>query len=159
MKLKSTLLLAAIVAAMFPAIKAAAQNKKEVQLLPTIVSSASFTRGAGEMRLPDAPSHKFLDTQNMVSMSALTTLVAIDGATTQHLMQDYKFREMNPVARPLVTRGSAGQGVACAVGLSAAVGAAYLLHKRGHHRLERWTLRLSIAGESAAVINNVVKTP
>jgi len=45
------------------------------------------------------------------------------------------------------------------MGLGAAVSAAYLFHKRGHHRLEKWTLRLLIAGESAAVINNVVKTP
>jgi len=159
MKLKSMVLLAALVAAMFSVIKAAAQNKEEGQLLPTIVSSASFAPVRRQTLLPDAPSHRFFDAHNVVSMSALTALLAVDGVTTQHLIQDYKFGEMNPIARPLVTRGSAGQAVACAMGLGTDVGAAYLFHKRGNHRLEKWTLSLSIAGESAAVINNVVKTP
>src|SRR5271165_7116802 len=101
MKLKSMVLLAALVAAMFSVTKAAAQNKEEGQLLPTIVSSASFAPVRRQTLLPDAPSHRFFDAHNVVSMSALTALLAVDGVTTQHLIQDYKFGEMNPIARPL----------------------------------------------------------
>jgi hypothetical protein len=159
MKASSSVLLAALVTVMFSVAGAAAQNKSDLHLLPTSISGNNFALGFGQIPLPDKPSHKFLDVHNMVSITALTTLVAMDGVTTQHLIQDYKFREMNPIARPLVTRGTAGQVAACSMGLGAAIGAAYLFHKSGRHRLERWTLRLFIAGESAAVINNAVKTP
>ena len=138
---------------------AAESNNNEVQLLPTTPGSALLRPGVRQNILVDAPSHKFFDTHNVVSMSVLTGLIAADGATTQHLIKDYKFREMNPIVRPLVTRGSGGQAAACAMGLGAAVGTSYLFHKTGRHRLEKWTLRLFIAGESAAVINNVVRTP
>jgi hypothetical protein len=158
MKASFTLLLATVVTVMFSVAGAAAQSKSEIQLLPSIRGN-SFAPRSGQMLPPDTPSHNFFNAHNVVSMSALTALVAIDGVTTQHLIQDYKFREMNPIARPLVTRGSAGQVAACTMGLGVAVGAAYLFHKRGHYRLEKWTLRLSISAESAAVINNVVKSP
>ena len=158
MKGSFTLLLSAVVIVMFSAAGAAAQNKTGIQLLPA-VGRDMFAPRFGQMLPPDTASHKFFNTHNVVSMSVLTALVAVDGVTTQHLIQDYKFREMNPIARPLVTRGSAGQVAACTMGLGVAVSAAYLFHKRGQHRLEKWTLRLFIAGESAAVINNVVKTP
>ena len=115
-------------------------------------------RRAGNTVRPDAPSHTFLNTPNVKRISALTALIAADGATTQHLIQDYKFREINPIARPLVTRGSGGQAAACAIGLVAAVGTSYLFHRKGHHRLEEWTLRLLTAGESTAVMNNMVRS-
>lgn len=153
-----TLFLAAVVTVMFSVAGAAAQTNNDIQLLPT-VHGDTFAPRFGQMLPMDTPSHKFFNTHNVVGMTVLTALVAVDGVTTQHLIQDYKFREMNPIARPLVTRGSAGQVAACTIGLGAAVSAVYLFHKTGRHRLEKWTLRLFIAGESAAVINNVVKTP
>ncbi|HVO63781.1 MAG TPA: hypothetical protein VMT53_22850 [Terriglobales bacterium] len=155
----SSRVLVALVIVVLSVAGAAAQNKDDIQLLPTTVSGGTLAADFTKKAMPDTPSHKFLDAHKVVSISALTTLVAVDGVTTQHLIQDYKYGEMNPIARPLVTRGTAGQVVACSMGLGAAISAAYLFHKRGRHRLEKWTLRLFIAGESAAVINNAVKTP
>ena len=118
-----------------------------------------FAPGLRQTIQPNAPIHRFSDTHNVVSISTLVILIAADGATTQHLIQDYHFRELDPIVRPLVTRGNGGQAAACAMGLVAAVGTSYLFHQSGRHRFEKWTLRTFIAGESAAVINNVVRTP
>lgn len=159
MKTNCTVLLAMLATVIFSVTGAAAQNKNNRQLLATSLSGGRFAQGFVQLTPPDTPSHQFLDVQNVLSISALTTLVAVDGLTTQHLIQDYKFGEMNPIARPLVKRGTAGQVAACTMGLGAAISAAYFFHKKGRHRLEKWTLRLFIAGEGAAVTNNFVKTP
>ena len=110
---------------------------------------------SGFGQLPDAPSHKFLDKKNAVRVSVLAGLVAADGITTQRMMSKGA-REWNPVARPFVTN-EAGQTAACGIGLGASLGTAYLLHKTGHHKLERFLLHLSIGIEGAAVTSNVLE--
>jgi hypothetical protein len=141
---------------MFSVPGAVAQDKEIQPFEPTIVEGITLASNLAQTVRPDAPSHKFFDTRNLKKIGALTVLIATDGATTQHLIQDYKFREMNPIARPFVTRGNGGQAAASALGWAAALGTSYLFHRKGHHRLEEWTLRLLIAGESAAVVNNGV---
>jgi len=106
--------------------------------------------------LPDAPSHRrFWTLENTVGFSVLGSLVAVDAITTQRgLNQGH--REMNPVMRPFVTRGAAGEGVGSALGFGAALGTVYLLHRTHHYKAERITMRLMVGGESAVVVNNIV---
>jgi hypothetical protein len=61
-------------------------------------------------------------------------------------------REVNPLARPLVTQGAGGQSVASGLSLGAALGLTYLLHRTQHHTAERIAVRLLIAGEGAVVL-------
>jgi len=101
--------------------------------------------------LPDAPSHKFSDKQNVVLLAATSAAIGLDGWSTQRVNPNW---ERNPLARPLVTRGPGGQAAASAIGLSAAVLTAYTFHRMRHHRLERASLWLATAMETSVAINN-----
>jgi len=106
--------------------------------------------------LPDAPSQRpFWTFENKVGFSMLGSLVAADAITTQRgLSQGY--REMNPVMRPFVTRGAAGEAVGSALGYGAALGAVYFLHQTHHYKAERIAMRLMVSGEGAVVVHNIV---
>jgi len=107
--------------------------------------------------LPEAPStRKFWNTENKIEFSVLASLIAADAVTTQHgLNQGY--REANPVMRPLVTQGAAGQAAASAIGFGAALGTGYILHRTGHYKAERIAVRSLMAIESGFVVNNLVR--
>ena len=105
--------------------------------------------------LPDAPStHKFWSMENKIDLSIFAGQVAADAITTQKGLSE-GFREVNPLMRPLVTRGVAGQATASALSFGAGVGTVYLLHATHHYRAERITLRLILAGEGALVGHNI----
>jgi len=107
--------------------------------------------GCFAQELPDAPSHKFFDRQNLVLLAATTTAIGLDGWSTQSVNPNW---EQNPVARPFVTRGPAGQAAASGLGLSAAVLTAYTFHRMHHHKLERASLWITTALETSIAIRN-----
>ena len=105
--------------------------------------------------LPDAPSHQhFWDFETKLNTGILAGLVATDAVTTQRGL-DRGFREANPIMRPFVTRGTAGQAVGSALGFGAGLGTVYLLHKTHHHKAERIAMRLIVGVQSAVVANNI----
>lgn len=105
--------------------------------------------------LPDAPSQRrFWTVENKVNVSLLAGLVAADAITTQRGLQQ-GLREVNPVMRPFVTRGAAGQAAGSALGFGAGVGVVYLLHRSHHYKAERIVMRLIVAGEAGFVANNI----
>jgi len=105
--------------------------------------------------LPDAPSHRrFWTFENKVSVSAFGALVAVDAITTQRgLNQGY--REANPLMRPFVTRGAAGEAIGSAIGFGAGLGAVCLLHQTHHYKAEKIAMRLIVGGEGAVVGHNL----
>jgi hypothetical protein len=106
--------------------------------------------------LPEAPVQQpFLTIENKVNLSILAGFVAADAITTQRGLNE-GLREMNPVMRPFVTRGAAGEAAGSALGYGAAVGVVYLLHRTHHYRAERITMRLMVAGEGGFVANNLI---
>ena len=105
--------------------------------------------------LPATPStQKFWSTENKINFSILAAQVAADAITTQRGLTQ-GFREANPLMRPLVTRGVAGQTTASALGFGAGLGTVYLLHVMHHYHAERITMRLILAGEGAIVAHNI----
>jgi len=105
--------------------------------------------------VPDAPSmHKFWNTEDKIDFSIFAGQLAADAITTQRGLSE-GFREVNPLMRPLVTRGAAGQATASALSFGAGLGTVYLLHVTHHYRAERLTLRLILAGEGALVGHNI----
>lgn len=124
-----------------------------ILLLAAAASAQDFV--APSFVLPDAPSHKrFWTLETKINAGILAGLVAADAFTTQRgLNQGY--REANPVMRPFVTRGTAGQAVGSALGFGAGLGTVYLLHKTHHHKAERIAMRLIIGVQSAIVANNI----
>ena len=105
--------------------------------------------------VPDAPSmHKFWNTEDKIDFSIFAGQLAADAITTQRGLSE-GFREVNPLMRPLVTRGAAGQATASALSFGAGLGTVCLLHVTHHYRAERITLRLILAGEGALVGHNI----
>ena len=127
-----------------------------VLVLSTSTMQAQNFLATNTAPLPEAPVQQpFLTIENKVNLSILAGFVAADAITTQRGLNE-GLREMNPVMRPFVTRGAAGQAAGSALGYGAAVGAIYLLHRTHHYRAERITMRLMVAGEGGFVADNII---
>src|SRR5438132_13523570 len=62
--------------------------------------------------VPDAPStRRFWSAENKIDLSIFAGQLAADAITTQRGLSE-GFREVNPMIRPLVTRGVSGQAMA-----------------------------------------------
>lgn len=107
--------------------------------------------------VPDAPNpQKFWSRENKVDFSILAGQITVDAITTQQGLSN-GFREANPVIRPLVTRGAAGEAAASALGFGFGVGTTYLLHKTHHYKAERIAARTMLAVEGGFVANNLMR--
>jgi hypothetical protein len=106
--------------------------------------------------LPSAPgmTRKFWGFENKMDFSILAGQITVDAITTQRGLNE-GFRESNPLMRPLVTRGVAGEAAASALGLGATIGTAYLLHQTHHYKAERLATRAMITVEGGFVANNL----
>ena len=101
------------------------------------------------------PPHKFLDTKNIVLTGLETTALTLDGISTRRTLATVPGTyEADPVARPFVDRGWPGQIAGGALFIGADVGLRNFLHRKGHHRVERWLpLILTVDGTIGAVDN------
>jgi hypothetical protein len=100
-------------------------------------------------------THKFFDSLNVGLIVAESGALLADGVTTQYGLSHYGGREADPFARPFVDHGWPGMIAGGALFISAEVGARYLLHKRNHHRMERWLPTFVVAyGATGAIYNS-----
>ena len=128
-------------------------------LLTVSTAAQNFVAPSSSLSsLPDAPSqHQFWTFETKLNTGILAGLVAVDAVTTQRGLEQ-GYREANPIMRPFVTRGTAGQAAGSALGYGAALGTVYLLHKTHHHKAERIAMRLMIGVQGAVVANNLFTT-
>jgi hypothetical protein len=127
-----------------------------ILLLAAAAQAQSFV--ASQSPFPDAPSqHRFWTFENKMNAGILAGLIATDAVTTQRGL-NHGLREGNPLMRPFVTRGPAGEAVGSAIGFGAGIGVVYMLHRTHHYKAERITMRLIVGGESLVVANNIAKT-
>jgi hypothetical protein len=125
-----------------------------VLLLSVAIQAQNFK--VNRFALPDDPSqHPFWTVETKASVGILAGLVAADAVTTQQGLNE-GLREVNPVMRPFVTRGAAGEAAGSALGFGTAVGVAYLLHRTHHYKVERIAMRVMVVGEAGFVANNMV---
>jgi hypothetical protein len=126
-----------------------------ILLLSAAMQAQNFA--VNSFALPDAPhqQHPFLTVENKVSFGILAGLITADAITTQRGLSE-GYREMNPLMRPLVTRGTAGEAAASALGFGTGIGVVYLFHRTHHYKAERIAMRMIIAGESGFVANNII---
>jgi hypothetical protein len=126
--------------------------------LLVVTAGASAQNFAAPTSLPDAPSqHHFWNLETKVNTGILAGLVAADAFTTQRGLNN-GYREANPIMRPFVTQGVAGQAAGSALGFGAALGTVYILHRTNHHKAERIAMRLMIGVQSAVVASNYFTT-
>ena len=134
---------------------AVAQSVPEPTLVSYKTAAYKATTGvepvpSSDSFLPEAPSqHRFLDRKNRFLFSTVAIFSASDFAVT-HMNLANGGRELNPMVRPFT--GSTAALAANFVGQTAGVVAvSYLLHKTGHHKLERFAPAANIASSVFAV--------
>jgi hypothetical protein len=119
------------------------------------MQAQSFTSGGNSASPTAANQTPFWTISNRVDTGILAGLIAADAITTQRgLSQGY--REVNPLMRPFVTQGAAGQAAGSALGFGTAMGVAYLLHQTHHYKAEHIAMRVMLAGEGGFVANNII---
>lgn len=109
-----------------------------------VVASAPVVARPKEFAL-----HPFWDRENRVLFTAVGALAAADFCTTRANLASGG-RELNPVT--LVFSGSTpGLATNFALETASTIGISYMLHKTGHHRLERITSFVNIGTSAGAV--------
>jgi uncharacterized protein DUF5658 len=126
-----------------------------ILLLGTAMQAQNFA--VSKFALPNAPVQQrpFWTFENKVNVSILAGLITADAITTQRGLNQ-GLREANPIMRPFVTRGAAGEAAGSALGFGAGVGLVYVLHRTHHYKAERITMRMIVAGEAGFVANNII---
>ena len=129
-----------------------------IVLLCTVAHAGAIPAASGT--LPDTTNHRFFyrpfwTPENTFGFGMLGGLFVADTITTQIGVHN-GFKEMDPLMRPFVSRGPAGNAAGSALGFGAGLGVAYLLHRSHHYKAERISLRLMVAGEGAVVGHNIV---
>ena len=123
---------------------------------PYIAESSRAKAGAGG-NPQDGSTHRFFEHGNKLRAGILAGLVAADGISTQAILHSAgQWREMNPLARPFVNQGAPGQLVASVLGYGFSLGTSYLLHRTGHHKLEKLMLDAAIGVEAETVGSNLI---
>jgi hypothetical protein len=112
-------------------------------LLALLISSV-----AGAQALPEISSkHNFWDAANQLLFASHAALEAVDFGITHHNLKDGG-RELDPMAKVLCESGTAGQLVFFGARTAGVVAISYLLHRTGHHKLER-AFPIYASGDSA----------
>ena len=102
-----------------------------------------------------AKPHAFFDKTNIRLFMAEGLAQTGDLITTRQIINNGG-KEADPLARPFVNAGIGGQMVGSyVVGAGGTMLASYLLHRTGHHRLERWVPIVTMAVESLATASNI----
>lgn len=102
-----------------------------------------------------APPHRFFDKTNLWLHTGAIMAETADLISTHRAIQAGAV-EANPLARPLVRKGLAGQ-IASAYGMGegALLLTSYIFHRTGHHRLERLVPVFAIPVEGLATVSNI----
>jgi hypothetical protein len=98
--------------------------------------------------------HKFWDRENRILFAASGALSAADFAVTRANLQSGG-RDLNPVVR-FFGPSTAGLAVNFAGETAGVIGVCYLLHKTGHHKLERVFSMVNIGSSAGAVSYDLV---
>ena len=131
--------------------------KSTILALLVLIGAAQAQQSFVAGPVPQSPTaQKFWSAENKIDFSVLAGQIAVDAITTQRGLAN-GFRETNPVIRPLVTRGVAGEAAASSLGFGFGVGTAYLLHRTHHYKAERIAVRSMLAIEGGFVANNLMR--
>jgi hypothetical protein len=95
--------------------------------------------------------HRFWDKENLVLFAGVGAVRTLDYTSTQHFRA--RNREELLLSNPVADNEPMFIGVEAA-GTAASIGAAYWLHRTGHHRLERWLSIVHIGVGASGDINN-----
>ncbi|HXM64852.1 MAG TPA: hypothetical protein VN950_28570 [Terriglobales bacterium] len=119
------------------------RGKFYLVVMAVLTSAAAAAQG-----LPEVPiAHGFWDRANKILFASHAALEAVDFGITHHNLSDGG-REIDPMAKALCESGTAGQLVFFGGRMAGVVTISYLLHKTGHHKLQR-AFPVYASGDSA----------
>jgi len=102
----------------------------------------------GAQDLRDVPTrHNFWDAANKMLFASHAALEAVDFGITHHNLSNGG-RELDSMAKVLCESGTAGQLVFFGGRMAGVVAIRYVLHRTGHHKLER-AFPIYASGDSA----------
>jgi len=81
------------------------------------------------------PTHAFWDRENLLLFSGIAVTRGMDYASTRNFQARGRQEILLPDA---VVNNSAGFATLEAAGTMTSIGISYILHRTGHHKLERW---------------------
>jgi hypothetical protein len=114
-------------------------------------SPDDFARAARSQTMPLREEHRFWDKQNAWLFAGVGASRALDYSSTLNLRR----RGLNEI---LVTNDLVDNHAAFAVveaaGTAVSIGASYLFHRSGHHKLERWTSIVHIGLATSGAVRN-----
>lgn len=120
------------------------------EMQPTALTPAPIVRLARPAAAPEAPrEHRFWDRDNSVLFATSAAFSAADFVVTRDNLRSGG-QELNPITR-VFSGSSAGLAMNFVGETAGVVGFSYLLHKTGHHKLERVVSVLNIGSSAAAV--------
>ncbi len=99
---------------------------------------AQESSAPGTVKKPDrtaAETHRFWDRENILLFSGVGAFRALDYASTRNFMARGREETLLPDD---VVNNSAGFASLEAAATGVSIGLSYLMHRTGHHRLERW---------------------
>lgn len=110
-----------------------------------VLSSVAFAGEFTESPMPKTEVHKFADTGNRISFVAMVSARSFDTVQTCHNIKIGGGEDQLP--------GNSCKEVALfnTAFAGAGIGAAWLLHKTGHHKLERFPMWISFAGAAQGI--------
>lgn len=97
------------------------------------------------------PTHRFWDRTNILLFSGVGVFRGLDYASTRN----FQARGRDEILLPDdVVNNSAGFAALEAAGTATSVGLSYLMHRTGHHTIERWVSIVHIGVTGFGVIRN-----
>lgn len=124
-------------------------------LLAVACSAQQFPVAASppELALVSAPrpEHRFFDKTNLALHGWNLAAESYDAITTRRALNGQPIHELNPFGALFVNRGWGGQAVfSYGFGVGGPLLTSYLLHRTGHHKLERWVTAINAMGSTGA---------
>lgn len=97
------------------------------------------------------PEHRFFDKTNLALHSWNLAAETYDAITTRRALGGRPIHELNPFGALFVNRGWGGQAAfSYGFGVGGPLLTSYLLHRTGHHKLERWVVAINALGSTTA---------
>jgi len=122
---------------------------------PKSIEPAPLVKSSEPVTLPEAPSHRFWDRENSILFATNAAFCTADFVVTRNNLRNGG-QELNPFTR-VFAGSTAGLAVNFAGEAVGVVGVSYLLHKTGHHKMERAVSLVNIGSSAAAVTFDIVR--
>ncbi|MCL5006207.1 MAG: hypothetical protein M1404_06700 [Acidobacteria bacterium] len=126
---------------------------QQVNILPS--GQAKSPLHAQAEQFPEV-THRFFDRTNLMLFAGVAAVRALDFTSTEH----FRHNGHNEVllTNSIVDNKPLFAGIEVA-GAAASIGLSYLLHRTGHHKLERWVSLVHIGAGAVGDIHNYTLGP